>query len=58
MRLAREAIMLMFAGTDTTSYTISKCMAWLSMHPEWLTALGEEQQRLKAEYGEEMDRKV
>lgn len=57
-RLAKEVIGMMFAGTDTTSYTISRCMIWLSKHPEWLTALGEEQQRLKTEYGEELDRKV
>lgn len=58
MRLAKEVIMLMFVGTDTTSYTMSRCMIWLSKHPEWLQALNEEQDRLIAEHGPELTPKV
>lgn len=57
-RLAKEVIGIMFAGTDTTSYTISRSMQWLAKHPEWLEALIEEQTRLKAEYGPELDQTV
>jgi hypothetical protein len=48
----------MFAGTDTTSYVISRCMIFLAKHPQWLTAIAEEQKRLIAEHGTAMDRKV
>jgi cytochrome P450 len=57
-RLAREVLMLMFAGTDTTSYVISRCMIFLAKHPQWLTAIAEEQKRLIAEHGAAMDRTV
>lgn len=57
MRLAREVIMLMIVGTDTT-HSISKTMMFLAKHPQWMTALAEEQKRLIAEHGEELDRKV
>jgi cytochrome P450 len=50
--------MLMFVGTDTTSYTISRSMIWLSKYPEWLKALNDEQDRLVAEYGPELSREV
>jgi cytochrome P450 len=58
MRLAREVSMLMFVGTDTTSYTMSRSMVWLSKYPEWLKALNDEQDRLVAEYGAELSREV
>lgn len=58
MRLTREVLFLSFAGTDTTAYVISKTMTYLASHPEWMTALADEQTRLIAEYGEELDRKV
>ena len=57
-RLAREVQFLMFAGTDTTAVTICRAMQCLASHPEWLEALAEEQQRLIAEHGEKIDRKV
>jgi hypothetical protein len=58
VRLAREVIMMMFAGTDTTAYTISRSMVWLSKNPEWLKALNDEQDRLVAEHGAELSREV
>jgi cytochrome P450 len=58
VRLAKEVITLMFVGTDTTGYIISRSMVWLSKNPEWLTALNDEQDRLVAEYGAELSREV
>lgn len=58
MRLTRETLLLIFAGTDTSAFLIAKSMVYLAKHPEWLKALTEEQDRLIAEYGEEMSPKV
>jgi hypothetical protein len=58
VRLAKEVIMLMFVGTDTTSYTISRSLVWLSKYPEWLKALNDEQDRLVPEHGAELSREV
>ena len=57
-KLAREVVILLFAGTETTAQTMCLAMQCLASHPCWLDALGEEQQRLIAEHGEEIDRKV
>ena len=56
--LAVEIRFLLFSGTDTTAYTAARLMQRLAKHPEWLDALWEEQQRLMAEFGEELDRRV
>ena len=57
-RLAKEILQLMFAGTDTTSLTLSRTMTFLAKHPEWITALNEEQSRLMEEHGPEITPKV
>lgn len=51
-------MVLMMAGIDTTSYVIGETTRFLVRHPEWLEALWQEQQRLIAEFGEDIDRKV
>lgn len=48
----------MFAGTDTTSYTLMKCALVLDRNPEWFQRLKDEQDQLRAEYGDAIDRKV
>jgi hypothetical protein len=58
VRLAKEVILMMFIGTDTTAYTLTRCMVWLSKYPEWLQALNDEQDRLAAKYGAELSREV
>lgn len=57
-KLAREVIALMFAGTDSTSFVMSRSLVMMAKHPEWLTALGEEQDRLMKEHGTKIDRTV
>ena len=57
-RLAREVMFLMFAGTDTTAATMCRAVQHLAQHPQWMDMLWEDQQRLIAEFGEEIDRKV
>ena len=49
---------LMFTGTDSTAYTMCRAMQQLALHPQWMATLAEEQQRLIAEHGEDLDRKV
>lgn len=56
--LAAEIRFLLFSGTDTTAYTATRLLQRLAKHPQWLDALWDEQQRLMAEYGEELDRRV
>lgn len=56
--LIGEAVMLMFAGTDTTAYSLTAVLPLLYLHPEWLAALNEEQDRVVAELGEKIGRKV
>lgn len=56
--LMGEAVMLMFAGTDTTAYSLTAVLPLLYLHPEWLTALNEEQDRVVAQHGEKIGRKV
>lgn len=56
--LVGEAVMLMFAGTDTTAYSLTAVLPLLYLHPEWLTALNEEQDRVVAELGSSIGRKV
>ena len=51
-------MVLMFAGIDTTAYVAAETTCFLVKHPQWLDALWEEQQRLIAEYGEHIDRRV
>ena len=57
-KLTQEAFFLMFAGTDTTSYTLMKCALTLDRNPEWFQRLKDEQDALRAEYGDAIDRKV
>jgi cytochrome P450 len=57
-RLGREVMFLQFAGTDTTSYSMTRAAVWLARYPEWHDALWAEQQRLMAEYGDVIDRRV
>jgi cytochrome P450 len=54
----REAITNMLAGTFTTGYTFGTAAQLLSQHPEWLDRMAEEQDRLKAEHGDSLDRHV
>jgi cytochrome P450 len=56
--MAKEVLLLIFAGTDTTSYMLSQCAIWLAKYPEWLEVLWEEQQRIMAEFGDEITPKV
>lgn len=56
--LIGEAVMLMFAGTDTTAYSLTAVLPLLYLHPEWLTALNEEQDRVVEELGDTIGRKV
>lgn len=57
-RLACEFVFLQFAGTDTTSAAMTRAAVWLASYPEWHDALWVEQQKLIAEYGPEIDRRV
>lgn len=57
-KLAGWLSFMQAAGTDTTGYTMTRAVVWLCKHPEWLQALWEEQQRLIAEYGDAIDRRV
>lgn len=56
--LVGEAVMLMFAGTDTTAYSLTAVLPLLYLHPEWLAALNSEQDRVVAELGETIGRQV
>eukprot|EP00892_Ulva_mutabilis_P008878 jgi/Ulvmu1/6362/UM029_0070.1 len=56
--LIGEAVMLMFAGTDTTAYSLTAVLPLLYLHPEWLTALNEEQDRVVAQHGHNIGRKA
>jgi hypothetical protein len=57
-RLAREFVFIQFAGTDTTSHGMTRAAVWLARYPEWHEALWVEQQKLMAEYGDVIDRRV
>ena len=57
-RLAREVLQLMFAGTDTSSLSLSNAMKYLAKYPEWMTALADEQRHLIEEHGPEITQKV
>lgn len=56
--LTQDAFFLMFSGTDTTSYNIMKVALALDRHPEWFQRLKDEQDELRAEFGDTIDRKV
>jgi hypothetical protein len=56
--LAKEAVWLMFVGTDNSAYLLSQAVLMLHRHPEWLEELFQEQVRLIAEFGPELERKV
>ena len=57
-RLAREAMLIVVAGMDTTTLIVTQATRFLARHPEWLQALWEEQERLIAEFGPDIDRRV
>ena len=48
----------MVAGMDTTTLIVSHATRYLAQHPDWLQALWEEQERLMAEFGTTIDRRV
>ena len=56
--LAQDAFFLMFAGTDTTSYSLMRCALYLDQYPEWFQKLKDEQDALRAEHGDTIDRKA
>eukprot|EP00892_Ulva_mutabilis_P000151 jgi/Ulvmu1/10136/UM006_0090.1 len=57
-QLSQDAYFMMFAGTDTTSTSMVRCALVLDQHPEWFARLKEEQDALRAECGDTLDRKV
>lgn len=56
--IAKNTYFLMFAGTDTTSNLLLRIAIVLTRHPEWFQKLQEEQDRLRQEFGDTLDRKV
>ena len=56
--LAGEAVRIMMAAMDTTSFVVLQATRFLARHPQWLQSLWEEQERLIAEFGPEIDRRV
>lgn len=53
-----DAFFLMFAGTDTTAFSMMRALVLLHEHPQWFRKLQEEQDRLRQEYGDTINRKV
>ena len=58
MELPKQAVFLMFVSTDNTAYMLAQSTVLLHTHPEWLRELDKEQDRLVAEHGPELGRKV
>jgi cytochrome P450 len=58
VRLAKEAVFLMLAGTDNTAYTLLRAVMLLAEHPQWLRAMADEQTRLVAENGDTINKQV
>ena len=48
----------MMAAMDTTSFVVLQATRFLARHPQWLQSLWEEQERLIAEFGPKIDRRV
>jgi len=53
-----DAFFLMFAGTDTTAFSMMRALVLLHEHPQWFRKLQEEQDCLRQEYGDTINRKV
>ena len=56
--LAQSVFFLTFAGTDTTSYSLMRSALYLDRNPEWIQKLKDEQDALRTEYGDTIDRKA
>lgn len=53
-----DAFFLMFAGTDTAAFYVMRALVLLHEHPQWFRRLQKEQDSLRQEHGETIDRKV
>lgn len=56
--LARDMVLTLVAGTDTTMAVLARVMPSLASHPEWLQALSAEQDQLMEVHGEGIDKTV
>lgn len=56
--IANNAYFLMFAGTDTSSFMLLRVPILLNRHREWFQKMQEEQDRLRQEFGDTIDRKA
>ena len=45
-------------GTDNTTFTQCKALVYLHKHPEWFAKMQAEQDRLRSEHGDVMNRHV
>lgn len=55
--IAAQTFFLMFGGTDTTTQALVRMVVLLHRHPQWFRRLQQEQHRLRAEFGDTLDRK-
>lgn len=56
--IASQTFFLMFAGTDTTTQALLTMAILCHRHPQWFRKLQQEQDRLRAEFGDTLDRKA
>lgn len=56
--IAANGYFLMFAGTDTTSNALLRMAVLLNRYPDWFRKIQAEQDRLREEYGDTIDRRV
>eukprot|EP00892_Ulva_mutabilis_P000148 jgi/Ulvmu1/10133/UM006_0087.1 len=56
--IAANAYFLMFTGTDTTANVLLRMVILLHRHRGWFRKLQEEQDRLRQEFGDTLDRKA
>jgi len=56
--IAANGYFLMFAGTDTTSNALLRMAVLLNRYPDWFRRMQAEQDRLREEYGDTIDRRV
>eukprot|EP00892_Ulva_mutabilis_P000149 jgi/Ulvmu1/10134/UM006_0088.1 len=56
--IAANAYFLMLTGTDTSGTVLLRMVIVMHRHPDWFQKLQEEQDRLRQEFGDTLDRKV
>ena len=53
-----DAKVCVLVGTDNTTFTMCKALVYLHRYPEWFATMQAEQDRLRSEHGETMNRHV